>query len=281
LARASQEELAEKSKQVEERLKQLRQHEQERIEAKRAKRGARFRQVLAELASGEAKAHTLTKRDGPRYWDKRFETETQFEWYLSWQYLEPFLVNLPFFHTSSRILVIGCGNSPTSQQMCDAGYRFLTNMDCSAHVIELMRSKHEKHMLLRESKARAAGTLGPSETLPRMRWDVGDVTGMPEYADGSMEVVLDKGCLCALRCMSNHSEILPKMLAETSRVLTSGGVYICIASSSRSSHLAGPQNCKAYRWETELIKIPRPNQMSVGGGERDRLYYFMYLCKKK
>lgn len=63
-----------------------------------------------------------------------------------------------------------------------------------------------------------------------MKWDVGDMTSMPEYEDGSFDVVFDKGALDALMS-EDTDEVTEKttaMFQEISRILRINGKYICI-----------------------------------------------------
>ena len=63
-----------------------------------------------------------------------------------------------------------------------------------------------------------------------MKWDVGDMTNMPEYADGSYNAVFDKGALDALMSEDTEevAEKATEMFQEISRVLATNGKYVCI-----------------------------------------------------
>uniref|UniRef100_A0A0E0L245 Methyltransferase type 11 domain-containing protein n=1 Tax=Oryza punctata TaxID=4537 RepID=A0A0E0L245_ORYPU len=106
------------------------------------------------------------------YWDARYSSPSPssstgggafFDWYQTYPALRPLLrARLP---TSSRVLMLGCGNSLLSEDMVKDGYEEVVNVDISSVVIEQMR---EKHM---------------------------DVRDMRLFGDGTFDCVLDKGFL--------------------------------------------------------------------------------------
>jgi hypothetical protein len=74
------------------------------------------------------------------YWDDRFRTEDVRNWLVTYEEVKDQLV--PYLSSQSRILMIGCGNSTFSEELYDAGYQFITNLDYSEIVIDVMRSKY-------------------------------------------------------------------------------------------------------------------------------------------
>lgn len=74
--------------------------------------------------------------------------------------------------------MVGCGNSPFSADMYDAGYKNIVNIDYSENVITVMKKQH-------------------SEKRPMMKWLVVDMTDMSELADNSFDVVIDKAAMDA------------------------------------------------------------------------------------
>jgi 2-polyprenyl-3-methyl-5-hydroxy-6-metoxy-1,4-benzoquinol methylase len=76
------------------------------------------------------------------FWDQRYEHETAtFDWLQTWDSIKPLL--LPHLRPGVRILVLGCGNSPMSEQMHTEGFTNITNVDISPHVIRLMKGRAE------------------------------------------------------------------------------------------------------------------------------------------
>jgi 2-polyprenyl-3-methyl-5-hydroxy-6-metoxy-1,4-benzoquinol methylase len=76
------------------------------------------------------------------YWDHRFSTEPEYEWLVSWEDVAYLLK--PFLSPSSRILVVGCGNSSFSANLYDAGYKNISSVDFSDIVINAMRSRNQE-----------------------------------------------------------------------------------------------------------------------------------------
>ena len=123
------------------------------------------------------------------YWDARFEEEAEKEWLASFAQLESLLRR--FVAPSDRILMVGCGNSPFSQQMYAAGFENIHNIDFSEVVVRKMAARH-------------------AEDCPNMTWAVMDMTKISAAA-ASFDVVLDKAAMDAL------------MTAETDRWNPSAG----------------------------------------------------------
>jgi EEF1A lysine methyltransferase 4 len=101
------------------------------------------------------------------------------------------------------ILMVGCGNSKLSQQMYDAGYRHIVNVDISPSVIEQMK-----------------------KVSPDMEWLVMDCTNM-DFKDNSFDYVIDKGTMDALIA---GRDLTPsyELLKECSRVTKEEGQLILI-----------------------------------------------------
>ncbi|TKW03895.1 hypothetical protein SEVIR_7G073100v4 [Setaria viridis] len=156
-------------------------------------------------------------------WDKFFAlrgTGDSFEWYAEWPNLQtPLLALLRDRGAAAEadagagaqapeILVPACGSSALSERLYDAGFRRITNVDFSRVVVA--------DMLRRHARAR-----------PEMRWRVMDITSM-QFADGSFDVILDKGGLDALMEPGAGTKLGTKYLNEAKRVLKSGGKFVCL-----------------------------------------------------
>ena len=74
------------------------------------------------------------------YWDDRFAEEEVNNWLVTYGDVKDQLA--PFLTPESKILVVGCGNSTFSEELYDAGFRNLWNIDFSEVVIEAMRAKY-------------------------------------------------------------------------------------------------------------------------------------------
>ncbi|KAF8715973.1 hypothetical protein HU200_026940 [Digitaria exilis] len=152
-------------------------------------------------------------------WDKFFAlrgTGDNFEWYAEWPSLRDPLLALVGDRGAAaeagaaapEILVPACGSSALSEQLYDAGFRRITNVDFSRVVVA--------DMLRRHARAR-----------PEMRWRIMDMTNM-QFADGSFDVILDKGGLDALMEPGAGTKLGTKYLNEAKRVLKSGGKFVCL-----------------------------------------------------
>jgi 2-polyprenyl-3-methyl-5-hydroxy-6-metoxy-1,4-benzoquinol methylase len=69
------------------------------------------------------------------FWDDRYaEKGGFFDWYAEYPELKP-VFNEYGITPSDRVLMVGCGNSKLSQQMWEAGYKDIVNIDISPSVI--------------------------------------------------------------------------------------------------------------------------------------------------
>lgn len=170
------------------------------------------------------------------YWDARYVQEGgSFDWYQRYSALRPFVRN--YVPTSSRVLMVGCGNAVMSEDMVKDGYEDITNIDISSVAIEMMRRKYE---YVRQ--------------LKYMQMDVRDMSFFP---DESFDSVIDKGTLDSLMCGTDAPISAAQMLGEVSRLLKPGGTYMLITygdPTARMPHLSRP----VYNWKTVLYIIPRP-----------------------
>ncbi|XP_043693846.1 EEF1A lysine methyltransferase 4 [Telopea speciosissima] len=170
------------------------------------------------------------------YWDARYVQETgPFDWYQRYSALRPFVNK--YIPTSSRVLMVGCGNAVMSEDMVKDGYVDITNIDISSVAIEMMRRKYEY--------------------TPQLKYMQMDVRDMSFFPDESFDGVIDKGTLDSLMCGTSAPLSAAQMLGEVSRLLKPGGVYMLITygdPSVRIPHL----NRMLYNWEITLYIMSRP-----------------------
>ena len=119
-----------------------------------------------------------TKYREQSYWEKRFQSEDEYEWLCKFEDVKEYIFRDINF--TDRILVLGCGNSTFSADLYDAGYSNVTSVDFSQVVIESMRTKY-------------------ISSHPALKWVVGDVRDL-KLLDSTFDVVIDKACLDALVC---------------------------------------------------------------------------------
>mmetsp|Transcript_5016 Transcript_5016/g.16384 ORF Transcript_5016/g.16384 Transcript_5016/m.16384 type:complete len:208 (+) Transcript_5016:167-790(+) len=150
------------------------------------------------------------------YWDERYAREPEaFDWYQSYTGLQMLLNQ--YLPRDASIMMSGCGNSELSFDMADDGYMDVHNVDISSVVIDCMKERY-------------AGRSG-------LTWAVADVMSLKNYKNDSFEGIIDKGTLDAIMCGSDSFAHAHMMLAECTRVLKKGGVYVLITYGDTSTRL--------------------------------------------
>ncbi|KAL6981070.1 hypothetical protein U1Q18_022701 [Sarracenia purpurea var. burkii] len=184
------------------------------------------------------------------YWDARYIQEGgSFDWYQRYDALRPFVRN--HIPTSSRVLMVGCGNAVMSEDMVKDGYADIMNIDISSVAIDMMRRKYEH--------------------IPQLKYMEMDVRDMSFFLDESFDAVIDKGTLDSLMCGTNAPISAAQMLGEVSRLLKPGGIYMLITYGDptvRIPHLSRP----VYNWKIELYIIPRPGFQKPAGSTSTKSY---------
>lgn len=170
------------------------------------------------------------------YWDARYTQEGgSFDWYQRYAALRPFVRK--YIPSSSRVLMVGCGNAVMSEDMVQDGYEDIMNIDISAVAIDMMRRKYEY--------------------IPQLKYMHMDVRDMSFFPDDSFDGIIDKGTLDSLMCGTDAPISAAQMLAEVCRLLKPGGTYMLITYGDptvRMPHLRRPM----YNWKITLHNIPRP-----------------------
>jgi SAM-dependent methyltransferase len=209
------------------------------------------------------------------YWNDRFKEERTYDWLLSFDQVKDILVpHIP--STSSRILVVGCGNSTFSAGLYDYGYTNIVNIDFSEIVIDAMEAENK-------------------ELRPLMEWKCMDMTDLSDFADGSFDVVIDKAAMDAIMVdegdvwnpKSEVVELADKMCLGISRVLKNTGIHLQISFAQphfRTKYLFGCRQsdgqidpfkaeagyCERYAWNLSSETI------ECGGC----LPYFLYIMRR-
>ena len=91
--------------------------------------------------------------------------------------------------------MLGCGNSKLSDQMYEAGYEDILNIDIAPSVIDQMKQ----------------ASIEKGYDLNKIKWETMDATNMEGIKDNSIDVLIDKGTLDAL-ISGGDLEICVKML---------------------------------------------------------------------
>ncbi|XXG50309.1 hypothetical protein AAC387_Pa02g4344 [Persea americana] len=202
---------------------------------------------MSRRSSDEELMQTLGDFTSRENWDKFFtlrDADHPFEWYAEWATLRDPLISALSSLPSPKplqILVPGCGNSQLSEQLYDAGFRHLTNIDFSKVVVS--------DMLRRHVRSRA-----------EMRWRVMDMTQM-QFADEFFDAILDKGGLDALMEPEHGPKLGCQYISEVKRVLKTGGKYVCLTLAE--SHVLDVLFSEfRFGWKTNIHNLPhKPSNM--------------------
>ena len=144
-----------------------------------------------------------------QYWEKFFSKRSApFEWY--GQYTDLCDVLHKYAKPTSQVLVVGCGNSKLSEDLYDAGFHKIDNIDISDVVIRQMTAKNKL-------------------SRPDMKFTKMDILDM-SYSNAIFDCVIDKGTLDAI--FSNTDDVtvqkVDRIFDEVGRVLKIAGRYLCI-----------------------------------------------------
>ena len=189
------------------------------------------------------------------YWDDRYEKaggEAAFDWLETFESLEPYMRKfMP--RKNIRILVLGCGNAEFSEDLYDAGYENIVNIDISPVCIQQM-------------------TVRNAIQRPNMSWKVGDVTNM-EFKNSSFDLAIDKSTIDALLCGDDAYIMVGKMMKECQRVLKKGGHYFAIS--------FGNPEARAHHFQSPFLSVTNFQYTIKEEGSTDDKAHFVYVWKKK
>ena len=144
------------------------------------------------------------------YWNERFKTEDEYEWYLSYSVLRPIITKQ--LDKDASILVLGCGTSPLSAELHRDGFANVVNIDYSPVVINKMKKRH-----------------------PELEWRVMDAERL-EFEAGRFDLVIEKAVIDIFlvgikdqwHLSAAKSEQLARVCGEVSRVLKPRGRFLSV-----------------------------------------------------
>ena len=178
------------------------------------------------------------------YWDSFFSKRSKsFEWY--GEYTDLCHVLHKYLKASSRILMVGCGNSRLSEDLYDAGFQSVENIDISDVVIRQMSARNK-------------------EKRPLMKYVKMDLLHLT-YDNAVFDCILDKGTLDAIFSNTDDKTVqsVDQMFTEIERVLKVSGRYICIS-------LAQDHILKKLLNKYELGWLVRVHKVLLGEDESGR-----------
>ncbi|AAZ12750.1 methyltransferase domain containing protein, putative [Trypanosoma equiperdum] len=161
----------------------------------------------------------MSKYANPDYWEERYRSnDTTFDWYLTFDNLEPVLRPMLQPAEQIHVLVVGCGNSRLSPCMYEhLNVRKITNVDVSPTVISQMTRRYKG--------------------MDEMRWICCDLIHTapdklltllcPE--DALFDFVIDKGLVDATLGGSNSFHNLYTLTKNLARVMKNGGRFLSVS----------------------------------------------------
>jgi SAM-dependent methyltransferase len=191
------------------------------------------------------------------YWENRYaastrsaagEKERKYEWFeTGFDVLAPLLFR--FLSPTDSVVEIGCGTSDLLAGLLAAGHAGkLCGTDFSASAVAHMQARH--------------GTADG-----RLRFEEMDARDMSRFADGSVDVVLDKGCLNGIVASGEHGESSTiQACAEVGRVLRDGGWFLSFSCHDPRDEDEG---CNGMNVLEEML-LPGLKRGATGAGEEGR-----------
>ena len=154
--------------------------------------------------------------------------------------------------------MLGCGNAQFSEDLYDAGYHNIWNIDISSVCIE---QQTERNKVKR----------------PKMKYEVMDCCDL-KYPDNFFDCAIDKSTIDALLCGDNAYLNVAMMLKEGQRVIKEDkGIYFAVSygnPESRSMHFTR----KHLSWTLqEFIFYPAEAKDEK---EKEEKSHFIYICTK-
>lgn len=190
------------------------------------------------------------------YWDERYSKEApdaSFDWFQKYEDIRELIAPfIPSAGKTSRIVVLGCGNSTLSADLYEDGFHSISNVDFSSVVIKRLAEQHIDK--------------------PEMTWIEGDIRSLT-FPDASFDVAIDKGTMDALLAEKgdvwNPSDEVRQAcreeIDEVTRVLAPGGVFLYLTFGQ--PHFRKPHLLRDG-WDVKTIEIG------------DMFHYYLYVMRR-
>ena len=139
------------------------------------------------------------------YWNERYATASRcIDMHASYDDIKGTLTAVA--KKSGRILVPGCGNSPFSGELYQAGFRNQISLDFCPKVVGQMQIKY-----------------------PHLQYLVGNALNMSGFVNCYFDTIVDKALLDTMSCQDNTNEAQNLYLNEVFRLLVPGGIFLCVS----------------------------------------------------
>ena len=196
-----------------------------------------------------------------QYWEKFFSKRSApFEWY--GQYTDLCDVLHKYAKPTSQVLVVGCGNSKLSEDLYDAGFHKIDNIDISDVVIRQMTAKNKL-------------------SRPDMKFTKMDILDM-SYSNAIFDCVIDKGTLDAI--FSNTDDVtvqkVDRIFDEVGRVLKIAGRYLCITLAQDHILQKLLQYFNESDWLLRVHRVLLGREEGEGSGLGGTLPVFVFVMTK-
>lgn len=209
----------------------------------------------------------MSKYANPDYWEERYRSsDTTFDWFLTFDNLQPLLKPLLQPAEQIRVLVIGCGNSRLSACLYEhLNVTKITNVDVSPTVISQMQRRFSE--------------------MTEMQWICCDVLTTPTEKlieelcpnDYLYDFIIEKALVDSILGGANSFHNLYTLNKNMSRLLKKGGKYIVIsygAPETRADHFRRKKLC----FEVEHKQIGKPMFSSSDASPSG--HYHIYIMTK-
>jgi len=161
------------------------------------------------------------------------------DWYFGYEQIRSEL--LPFIKKTSKLLIVGCGNSELSFKLYDEGYKDQVNIDISPTVIQLMDKEKQ------------------GRPIAFVQMDIRKL----DFESNTFDAVIDKACLDAILTEAQSTyQIARDAQTEIYKVLKPGGCFMWYGA-------AFPNMALSYLSEGKWEKIYHGNLV-----DRDKFYYY-------
>lgn len=208
----------------------------------------------------------MSKYADPDYWEERYRSnDTTYDWYVTFDHLEPILRPLLQPAEQVRVLIPGCGNSRLSASLYEhLNIRKITNVDVSPTVIAQMERRYKKMNeiqwitcdLVNSSAEELLTLLCPNDYL--------------------FDFIIDKGLIDAMLGGHNSFHNVYTLTKNFSRLLKKGGRFLSISYGSPETRIDHFRRRKLF-FDVEHKSIEKP---MFDSAMKPTGHYHVYIMTK-